>query len=64
MIRTEVVDQGEEAGTKEQGKDHGGQGIAVLEQTRRQSSTVTLPELDSDEDGNHGTEAAEQTDDA
>lgn len=61
---TEVVDKGEEAGTKEEGKEHGAHGVAVLEQARGQSSTVTLPELNTNEDGNHETKADKEADDA
>lgn len=60
---TEIVDEREETGTKEHGKNDGGQGVSVLEQTRGESSLITLPELDADEDGNHSSKATEETDD-
>lgn len=63
MTLTEIVDEREETGTKEHGEDDSGQSVPVLEQTRRESSLITLPELDANEDGNHGSKATEETDD-
>ena len=60
---TEVVDQREETGAKEHGEQHGEQDIAVLKQARRQCAPVFLPELDADEDDDHGAETTEQAND-
>lgn len=64
MIHTEIVDEREEACSEEEGKKHGEESIAILEQTRRQGSFIPLPQLDADEDGNHESEADKQADDA
>lgn len=60
---TKVVDQGEEASTKEEREEHGKEGIPVLEQAGRQSSPILLPELDTNEDCNHQPETNEEAND-
>lgn len=60
---TEIIDKWEEPGAKEHGEKHSKEHIAVLEKPGRQCSAVLLPHLNTNEDGDHGTKAAEEPDD-
>lgn len=59
-ILTEVEDEREETGTKEEGEEHGNQSVSVFEKTRRKCSPIALPKLDANEDGNHETKSNKQ----
>jgi hypothetical protein len=59
----QVVDEDEVSASEEEGVDGSDVKGAFLEEARGDHGALALPDLESDEDSNHGDEADEQTDD-